>query len=70
MQIKAEVETRVAKEREEVEFKTCSQFLFTLWEEHPKLDFSFFGEEVVEEVKKFATQAAGKEAILASSMPD
>ena len=51
-QIKAEVEAPVAKERKEVEFDTYSAFLFTLWKRHPELDFSFFGEKAMEEVRR------------------
>ena len=70
VQKKAKVEARVAKELEEVESETCSQFLFTLWVEHPELNFSFFSEEAVEEVKKFVVEAANKEAIPTSLMPN
>jgi len=29
-----------------------------LWVKHPEMDFSFFGEEAVEEVKRFVAQAS------------
>jgi len=50
-EIKAGVYARIAQARKEAVFDTCSGFLYTLWLNHPKLDFSFFDDEAVEEVK-------------------
>jgi len=37
---------------------TCLGFLYTLWLNHPEMDFFFFVNEVVEEVKQYAVKAA------------
>ena len=39
-------------------------------EEAPELDFSLFGEEAMEEVKKYTVEAAEKDVVNASPMPD
>ena len=39
-------------------------------EEHPDLGFSFFGEEAVEEVKKFVAEVVNKEVAPTSSVLD
>ena len=41
-----------------------------LVEVHPKLDFSCFGDETVETVKKYAANAASKEVAEASPAPN
>ena len=67
-EIKACVDARIAQARKEAVFDTCSGFLYTLWMNHPELDFSFFGDEVVEEVKQYAAEAAQSAEI--SILPD
>ena len=57
-EIKAGVEVRIAQAHEEAISDTCSSFLYTLWLQYPEMDFSFFGEEVVDEVKQYAADAA------------
>ena len=52
-EIKASVEVRIAQACEEAIFDTCSGFLYTLWLEHPEMDFSFFSEKAVEEMKRY-----------------
>jgi len=55
-----QLEVRVLQARKEATEKTSNKFLYTLWKYHLELDFSFFGKEAVEEVKKYAVRAARK----------
>ena len=55
-EIKARVEARIAQALEKAESDTYSGFLFTLWLNHSKMDFSFFSEEAIKEVKQFAAE--------------
>ena len=41
--IKAGVDARISQAREEAISDNCSGFLYTLWLNHPEMDFSFFG---------------------------
>jgi len=41
-----------------------------LWKRHPELGFSFFGEEAVEEVKKYAAEVTNKEVVATSPVPE
>lgn len=52
------VEARIDQACKEAVSDTCSEFLYTLWLNHPKMDFSLFGEEAIEEVKQYAVEAA------------
>ena len=52
------MEARIHKAHKEAVSDTCSGFLYTLWLKHPEMDFSFFNEEAVEEVKRYAVEAA------------
>ena len=54
--IKAGVEARINQPCEEVVSDTCLGFLYTLWLNHQVMDFSFFGEEAIEEVKQYAVE--------------
>ncbi|XP_052172158.1 uncharacterized protein LOC127788082 [Diospyros lotus] len=54
-EIKAGIEARIDQARKEAVSDTCSGFLYTLWLNHPEMDF--FGEEAVEEVKQYAIEA-------------
>jgi len=66
-EIKASVEARIAQAHEEAESNTCLGFFFTLWVNHLEMDFFFFGEEAVEEVKRFTAQAAREKTTEACS---
>ena len=55
-EIKVEVEARIGQAHEEAMSDTYSGFLYTLWLNHPEVDFSFFGEEAIEEVKQYAAK--------------
>ena len=57
-EIKAGVEAWIVQARAEAVSNTCSRILYILWLNHPEIDFSFFGGEVVEEVKRYAAEAA------------
>ena len=37
---------------------SCSGFLHTLWLNHTEIDFSFLGDEVVEEEKQYTAEVA------------
>ena len=56
--IKASVDDRISQTCEVVVSDTCSGFLYILWLNHPKMDFSFFAEEAIEEMKWYVTKAA------------
>ena len=43
--------------RKEAMSNTCLRFLYILWLNHPEIDFIFFGEEAIEEVNRYATEA-------------
>ena len=45
--IKASVEAQIDQACKEVKSDTCSGFLYTLWLNHPEMDFSFFGDEAI-----------------------
>ena len=55
-EIKAGVEAQIDKAHKEAVFDTCLGFLYTLWLKHLEMDFSFFGEEAIKEVKKFTAE--------------
>ena len=57
-EIKEGVDSRIVQARKEAVLDTCSGYLYTLWLNHAELDFSFFGDEAVEEVKQYAVDAA------------
>ena len=67
-EIKAGVDARIAQAPKEAVLDTCSGFLYTLWLNHPKLDFSFFSDEAVEEVKQYTADAAQNAKV--SALPD
>ncbi|XP_052198118.1 uncharacterized protein LOC127805003 [Diospyros lotus] len=69
-QLKVNIEVRVAKEHKEVKFDICSAFVFTLWKAHPDLDFSYFGEEVVEAVKKYVVDATNSRVVATKPEPN
>jgi len=56
-EIKAGVDGRITQARKEAVSDTSLGFLYTLWLNHPELDFSFFDDEVVEKVKQYAAEA-------------
>jgi len=55
--IKEDVEARIDQACKEVKSNTCSGFLHTLWLNYPEMDFSFFSDQAVEEVKRYAVEA-------------
>ena len=55
-EIKVAMEVWIAQAPEEAISDTCSGFLYTLWLKHPEMDFSFFGREAVEKVKRYAIE--------------
>ena len=57
-EIKVGVEAQIDQACKEAVSDTCSGFLYTLWLNHLEVDFSFFGEEAIEEVKGYAAEAA------------
>lgn len=69
-QLKVDVKVRVAKEHEEVESDIFNAFVFTLWKTHPDLNFSCFGEEAMEVVKKYVVDATDSRVVTASLEPD
>ena len=68
--MKFDVKFWVAREWEEVEFDICSAFIFTLWKTYRELDFSCFGDETIEVVKKYVVDAMNKDIAEALSVPD
>jgi len=50
-EIKANVDAWIAQACQEAVSDTYSRFLYTLCLNHPEMDFSFFGDEVIKEVK-------------------
>ena len=67
-EIKASVKAWIVQACKEVVFDTCLGFLFTLWQNYPWMNFSFFGDEVAEEVKQYAAEVAENAEI--SILPD
>jgi len=67
-EIKEGMDSRIVQARKEAMLDTCSRYLYTLWLNHPELDFSFFGDEAVEEVKQYAAEVAQNVKI--SILPD
>ena len=51
------VDARLAQACAKVMSNTCSGFFYTLWSNHSEMNFSFGG-EAVEEVKRYAAEAA------------
>lgn len=66
-EIKAGVEAQINQAREEAISDTCSGFLYSLWLNHQEMDFTFFSEEAIEEVKRLAAKTA-KDAEASTSL--
>ena len=67
-EIKACLDAQIAQAHQETVLDTCSGFLYTLWLNHPELNFSFFDDEAVEKVKQYAANAP--QSAEASTLPD